>query len=86
MPDEVTKESILVDYIGYLKNEVAQRNVHIEQLQSQNTQLTNLLVGMAGPGQDSVLPDSGPVDEEYDAALLGGEPDLAGIIARHKEG
>jgi len=84
-----TAETVMVDYIGFLKQESARKDVLLEQLQNINAQLIGLLVGTPGPGlpsaQEDVVPDPGGDEEpeEPDHAMHGGDIDIASLFERH---
>lgn len=76
---------VLQEMNTFLKDELARRDVHIEQLQHQNVQLVNLLVG-AGPELPSVSEtESGSVPEEY-SDMLGGELSFAATTGHQETG
>lgn len=77
---------VLHDMNSFLKAELARRDVHIEQLQHQNVQLVNMLVGVPPEIVENPLDIiNKPKAEDDFSDMLGGEISLAGTIARHQE-
>ena len=79
----MTIDEVMQDYIGSLKQELSQRNVHIEQIQNQNAQLTSILVGTAGPIGE-LVPQESPANE-VDAALAGGGSELDSFLTGNQK-